>query len=501
VRTLPAALPNDSARHAFNERLRAVVASPNAKEFAEHELAFFFQWQDFADAMAVDRWAAMTGANPGLAASNVRRAVQSATEAERRQIGGPARRHLVNALVDLAWHPQAFFDAVLALADLAVAENEGWANNATGEFANRFQLFLGKTAYPYPERLLVMDEMLTNGAPSHHRLVIGSLARLAEQHEFSWGSASAAHALPERQWHPRTQDEYIECVIAGLERLQRAASLPSVADALARAAGKLVILLRQQPFRDAVTAFLRAAVRTYPDLREGIRREVGRVIRGERKYWKALPEADVAWLESVYNEFEDQSDRGRLRRLITETPWDRDANEFTALAQDLVRDPAPLWAEWPWVTSGEVVGAWDLGEALGRADETGVLLPKLASMPGRGQDPRVMSAYLAGRSFNEPPGWIDDWLDAYEAEHPDDLAILFDVTWRCCATSRGAERLERLVRAGLRIRSATPVSHRAGRRHRLASWPGTNQPARDWSWEWPVGSGGGTVTGPRIMSS
>jgi hypothetical protein len=62
---------------------------------------------------------------------------------DRRRIEDRARREAVWTLVRLAWKTSSFHDAVFAMALLAEAENETWANNATAEFLARFQIFLG----------------------------------------------------------------------------------------------------------------------------------------------------------------------------------------------------------------------------------------------------------------------------------------------------------------------------------------------------------------------
>ena len=72
----------------------------------------------------------------------------------------------MGTLVRLAWRSSSFHDAVKALALLAEAENETWANNASREFVARFQIFLGGTAVPYLDRMSVLDELLATNRPS-----------------------------------------------------------------------------------------------------------------------------------------------------------------------------------------------------------------------------------------------------------------------------------------------------------------------------------------------
>src|SRR5207249_1583752 len=115
----------------FNERLRMIVSSPQAAGFARGEIDRFFRWSEFRDAANVKTWAALSAADPVRAAKNIAKALRDATKEEVASIEGSARRNLVWALNDLVWSAEAFAPAALALAELARAENESWANNAT----------------------------------------------------------------------------------------------------------------------------------------------------------------------------------------------------------------------------------------------------------------------------------------------------------------------------------------------------------------------------------
>ena len=49
-----------------------------------------------------------------------------------------SQRSIVDALEKLVWHPETFEPAADAMLRLALAENETWANNATGQFSSIF---------------------------------------------------------------------------------------------------------------------------------------------------------------------------------------------------------------------------------------------------------------------------------------------------------------------------------------------------------------------------
>ena len=61
------------------------------------------------------------------------------------EVEGDVRRRLVETLEKIAFHNDTFSDGARILLQLAVAENETWANNATGQFKELFPIVLGGT--------------------------------------------------------------------------------------------------------------------------------------------------------------------------------------------------------------------------------------------------------------------------------------------------------------------------------------------------------------------
>ena len=62
-------------------------------------------------------------------------------------VQGDVRRHLVWALEKIAFHPDSFDEGAHLLLRLALAENETYGNNATGQFVGLFPVIL---ATPQP---------------------------------------------------------------------------------------------------------------------------------------------------------------------------------------------------------------------------------------------------------------------------------------------------------------------------------------------------------------
>lgn len=459
MRSLATVLPSELAKDAYHERLRTIATSPQARQFAREELAFFFELTHFLDERAVKRWSALAPADPALAARNLAAALQNASLAERLSIAAGARRELVWGLARLAWKPSVFRDAVMALALLGEAENESWASNASNEFAARFQLYLGGTATPYLRRLEVLDELVALGRASINRLAIKALTKVGNQFETGSRPDIAVGEAPEPQWHPSSADEYLAAVLAAVERLAAIARSgdPELEPDFVKAADDLSMFLRDDArVRDPVVGLFESVRNAYPSTREPLRRIIASILSREVKLWKELQPADVDTLKEIHKRFEDPSFSARLRQFVGASAWDdgdwddeaegpRGADAFPELATSLIENPRALTAEWPWLTSGEAGRGWDFGRALAEADRQGELEGILPSLPGTGRDLRILGGYVKARRHTQGDTWFEQWV-AQHFQDARDAPVLCEVTWRCGATDTTTRQLADLVR-------------------------------------------------------
>ena len=102
-------------------------------------------------------------------------------------VAGDFRRNLVVALEKAAFHPHAFEDGARLLLRLAVAENEDWANNATGQFKALFPMYLGNTAADGNARLAILDEAADTTDPKQRLVAVDALDRRLQDTGF-WPS-------------------------------------------------------------------------------------------------------------------------------------------------------------------------------------------------------------------------------------------------------------------------------------------------------------------------
>jgi hypothetical protein len=450
LRSLPDALPTEGAKDSYYERLHSMVSNPQAREYAREELAFFFRLVDFVDARAVRRWSALSAADPNLAAANILRALESSAPEERSRIEDRARREAVWTLVRLAWRPGSFFDATKALALLAEAENESWANNATNEFLGCFQIFLGGTAVPYLERLAVIDELVASERAPLVRLAVKALARAGERQSMRMKSEPASDELPEKEWHPSTAREHLNCVLIALERLTNLAARGNaeIESDFVSASKELTMLLRDRSVRKSVASLFEAVKAAYPEAREPLRRAIADVIYRERKYWKELPEEDMAELDFLHAGFEDASLPARLRQLVGQTRWDRDEKpDLQPLANDFTHSTDTLTEMWPWLTSGDAADGWRFGEALAYQDPEGLLLETMQDAGNAGKDLRVLCGYVSATRKRRGDAWYDGWVQAQSHRTPRPLQMLFEVAWRCGVTPLVARCVQGILQA------------------------------------------------------
>ena len=135
------------------------------------------------------------------------------------------RRYAIWALEKLVFRRQTFDAAARLLLKLGAAENENWANNASGQFTSLYQLYLSGTEATPDEKLVVLDDGLAEADQRVRKLCVDALNRMLETWHFSRSSGSehigAGEAL--QDWQPETYGEIVDYHRAALSRLERIA--------------------------------------------------------------------------------------------------------------------------------------------------------------------------------------------------------------------------------------------------------------------------------------
>lgn len=450
IRSLPEVLPTEEAVNAYYERLQSMASNPHARAFAREELSHFFRLDDFLDVRAVRRWAAVSAADPGEAARNIFLALAETSIDDRKRIQGDTRRQIVWTLVRLAWKLSPFHYAVKVLALLAEAENESWANNATGEFVDRFQIYLSGTAMPYQDRMLVLDELLAIGRPALISLVIRALSKIGNRQWSRMGGNPASDEVPEREWQPRSIEESLDCVKIAITKLIAIANLgiPELQDDFVTTAKSLGMLLREVPVRNLVEELYIAICGSYPQTREDLRRIIAGIIQSEKKFWNEISEEDLHWIETLHEKFQESSLEARLLQYVGPELWELDEQpDLDPLAEELFVKPDLLAEQWPWLTSGSAANGWRLGELLSKIDTEGKLANMMPVFPNGGHDLRLLCAYIKNQWIEKSNEWFDRWFTEQFQRDPKPIPLLFEVIWRCGATELTARKLIEILRS------------------------------------------------------
>jgi hypothetical protein len=451
LRKLPEQLPTEAAREAFYRRLGELAEFPAAAAWVRQEIDRFFSLPDLQSASAARVWSHLALADPGHAAARMREILQSASPAEK-QAFGEGRREVVWALVKLAWRRDSFEDAMLALAELAVAENESFNNNATGEFCARFQVVLGGTEVPYRERLAVLDQLLNRSEPAYQRLAVQALCRTAYLDETRLCHGEDHGIRPVRpEWHP----DHREAMAARREAVRRLSELAGrgeawLEEALVAAAHAMLRLLSHGGLPDEVSELVKTIATHYPRYREALRRDVAQHLELLTPAGERISEQVLGALTALHASLVDPSSEGRLRQFVGRRQWDAPESPpgLRQLVEDFQSDPMLIDRHLAWLTSGEAENAWEFGRLLGERDRDGRLLGRMTSRAGRGSDLRLACAYLAGLATHRAPGWLANWLDGRLTVEPPDDELVLEVTWRTGADENAARRVIELVRRG-----------------------------------------------------
>ena len=142
--------------------------------------------------------------NPQAGAQALQRAFETRTAEELRTIGGTARRNLVWALEKICFWADTFPTAAPVLLGFAAAENETWANNATGQLLQLFHILLPGTKASLVQRMQIVRDALGSAEIEKRRLCIKALGSALQTWHFSrmGGVESQGSRAPEEDFHP-----------------------------------------------------------------------------------------------------------------------------------------------------------------------------------------------------------------------------------------------------------------------------------------------------------
>ena len=339
------------------------------------------------------------------------------------EIQGDARRHLVWALEKIAFHPDTFEDGARLLLRLAVAENETWSNNATGQFKALFPVILGGTAADGDARLSVLDEAAETDDLIQRSIVVKSLIAGSATDFFSRSAGAETHGSRPalESWHPATKEAvagYIEGCVTRLARFAKRDDKSGIA-ARAGLGGQLRSLI-STGFLDTVEKAIRQVVDSTGQWTEALK-GLGHFLEYD------VTDMDrnvVDRVRALIDELRPKSLESRVRFLVTEMPRDfpcgekldfelrgqRQVEAVRALAAEIVEQPEVLKGVLPQLSRGEQRMAHIFGEAvagsIGPGDSSADWLEQIVlavtEAPEKERNFDLLSGYVTGLAEHHP---------------------------------------------------------------------------------------------------
>lgn len=128
----------------------------------------------------------------------------------RENVDGDIRRNLVWALEKLCFDGNSYHDASVVMALLAVAENEKWGNNASGQFKHLFHIYLPGTEASLEERIKTLEYLKASGV-DYQDLLIDCLDRAFDNGSFTRDGEGSRFGLEQKtDYIPKSKAEIID---------------------------------------------------------------------------------------------------------------------------------------------------------------------------------------------------------------------------------------------------------------------------------------------------
>ena len=157
---------------------------------------------------------------------------------------GEARRNAVRTLEKLCFCKDSFHLAALVLARLALAENEEWANNSTGQFKQLFHVFLAGTESNLDARISVLNDLFNSNKDFHNLLFEAISDAFSIEHLSRTGGAERFGFKELEDYFPneieisKYWDDLYELLCNWIEN--KPEYLPNVADIVQQNTGRII---------------------------------------------------------------------------------------------------------------------------------------------------------------------------------------------------------------------------------------------------------------------
>lgn len=209
VESLPSSESN-LLKECLCKRLEAVDDSPFAKKLVERWVQdeTFLNEKVILSDMGSRLFLAMSHVNPVAIAKGLSEFFDK-KDAEwiKSNVLGKVRRRYVNTLEKLCFSKDSFDYGVQLLAKFALAENETWGNNSTGQFLQLFNILLPGTQSNYHERIMAL-ETLHEKSILYDELILKAIGTAFKSGSFSRMNGAEKFGFETKQdYYPSSNSE------------------------------------------------------------------------------------------------------------------------------------------------------------------------------------------------------------------------------------------------------------------------------------------------------
>lgn len=317
--------------------------------------------------------------NPVVCVDALERILSPFDKAKLEIIKGKTRRNIIWSLEKICFHRDSFLKGAQLMLSLALAENEKFSNNATGQFLQLFDTFLSGTEAEPKIRLKIIHQSLLSSDINTLKLVVSALERaLPKSSSGRWlGAESQGSGKALQDWHPKTWDDVYEYWDTALQILADLAAESSEIGSLAKAAiatniRGLVRYNRFQILNNVIDLIIRKDGNFWPDALSEIRASLC--------YDKAkLSQESIDHLESWDIKLQPTNLRNQLRLFVTESLIELDSNKdgnilssdphienLTKLAEKCIQDPKSLIENFDVLLIDHQANSYEFGQILGK---------------------------------------------------------------------------------------------------------------------------------------
>lgn len=326
---------------------------------------------------------------------------------------GPGRRNIIWALEKLCFREDTFEFAAKVLYAFSVSENETWANNATGQFVQLFQIFLPGTVVNYQRRLKIIEYGLGKHDEDYARIAVLALGRGLETHGFTRGGGAEKQGSgkPLQDYRPSSNDEiryYHQLIYSHF--LSIAKNFPKliedIKEQISRNVRGLVGLIELNTIINIVKELDSYDNTTWYDIINNLRMTL--------RYEK-LVETEIQTINELIEYLLPKDIEGRIQTIVTKPDWEHERQSdgtFKDLAderaekfaEELVRESIDLIQYLPKIVVGEQRKAFIFGKKLSefmvnKEDFLQEIINAIKTVPKEEQNTELLIGYL--QNFNE----------------------------------------------------------------------------------------------------